>query len=127
MHAGDATPGPGYQLGTDTSRTSRRAAGGEPKAENAETELDSSSDLDSEDFSAAQDFLEVFTAWAALPREERQNATVYKESLRAKAAHVSTEPALGLGGADVTRKDGKPVTSGDINAMFESADAKTAI
>ena len=56
---------------------------------------------------------------------KREDCTV--AALRAKAAHVSTEPALGLGGAEVTRKDGKPVTSGDINAMFETADAKTAI
>ncbi|MBD1555036.1 amidohydrolase family protein [Pseudomonas typographi] len=48
-------------------------------------------------------------------------------ALRAQAKHVKTEPALGLGGADHGRSDGKPVTSGDINAMFEKADAATAL
>ena len=55
----------------------------------------------------------------------RENCTV--GALRAKAAHVKTEPALGLGGADHGRDDGKPVTSGDINAMFAKADAGTAL
>jgi hypothetical protein len=55
----------------------------------------------------------------------RENCTV--AALRAKATHVSIEPALGLGGADHGRNDGKPVTSGDINAMFEKADAGTAL
>ncbi len=55
----------------------------------------------------------------------RENCTV--GALRAKAAHVKTEPALGLGGADHGRNDGKPVTSGDINSMFEKADAATAL
>lgn len=55
----------------------------------------------------------------------RENCTV--GALRAQAKHVKTEPALGLGGADHGRNDGKPVTSGDINAMFEKADAATAL
>ncbi|WP_296261290.1 MULTISPECIES: amidohydrolase family protein [unclassified Pseudomonas] len=55
----------------------------------------------------------------------RENCTV--GALRAQATHVKVEPALGLGGADHGREDGKPVTSGDINAMFEKADAQTAL
>ncbi len=55
----------------------------------------------------------------------RENCTVGE--LRKKATHVKIEPALGLGGADHGRNDGKPVTSGDINAMFEKADAGTAL
>jgi len=55
----------------------------------------------------------------------RENCTV--GALRAQATHVSTEPALGLGGADHGRHDNKPVTSGDINAMFAEADAQTAL
>ncbi len=55
----------------------------------------------------------------------RENCTV--GALRAQATHVITEPALGLGGADYTRADGKPVTSGDINAMFAKADAQAAL
>ena len=41
--------------------------------------------------------------------------------------HGSTEPALGMGGAAPKREKGKPVTSGDINAMFAQADAQTAL
>ena len=55
----------------------------------------------------------------------RENCTV--GALRAQATHVSIEPALGLGGADHGRHDNKPVTSGDINAMFAEADAQTAL
>jgi len=55
----------------------------------------------------------------------RENCTV--GALRAQATHVSTEPALGMGGAAPKREKGKPVTSGDINAMFAQADAQTAL
>jgi predicted TIM-barrel fold metal-dependent hydrolase len=55
----------------------------------------------------------------------RENCTV--GALRAQATHVSTEPALGMGGAAPKREKGKPVTSGDINAMFAKADAQTAL
>jgi len=48
-------------------------------------------------------------------------------ALRAQAKHVSIEPALGLGGAAPVRDPNKPVTSGDINRMFASADAQTAL
>ena len=55
----------------------------------------------------------------------RENCTV--GALKAKATHVSIEPALGLGGAAPEHDAKKPVTSGDINKMFESADAATAL
>jgi hypothetical protein len=55
----------------------------------------------------------------------RENCTV--GALRAQAGHVSIEPALGLGGAAPVRDPNKPVTSGDINKMFASADAGTAL
>ena len=55
----------------------------------------------------------------------RENCTV--GALRAQAGHVSIEPALGLGGAAPERDPTKPVTSGDINKMFASADAQTAL
>ncbi|OYV00199.1 MAG: amidohydrolase, partial [Burkholderiales bacterium PBB5] len=55
----------------------------------------------------------------------RENCTV--GALRAQAGHVVTEPALGLGGAAPERDAHKPVTSGDINRMFASADAQTAL
>ncbi len=55
----------------------------------------------------------------------RENCTV--GALRAQATHVSTEPALGMGGAAPKREDGKPVTSGDITGMFAKADAQTAL
>ena len=40
---------------------------------------------------------------------------------------MNTAPALGMGGAAPKREAGKPVTSGDINAMFKQADAETAL
>jgi hypothetical protein len=55
----------------------------------------------------------------------RANCTV--GALKAQAAHVSTEPALGLGGAAPDRDPSRPVTSGDINKMFAAADAGTAL
>jgi len=55
----------------------------------------------------------------------RENCTV--GALRAQATHVSTEPALGMGGAAPKREDGKPATSGDITGMFAKADAQTAL
>ena len=55
----------------------------------------------------------------------RENCTV--GALRAQATHVNIEPALGMGGAAPKREKGKPVTSGDINAMFAHADAQTAL
>lgn len=55
----------------------------------------------------------------------RQNCTV--GVLRAQATHVSVEPALGLGGEAPHRDPNKPVTSGDINRMFASADAQSAL
>jgi predicted TIM-barrel fold metal-dependent hydrolase len=55
----------------------------------------------------------------------RENCTV--GALRAKATHVSIEPALGMGGAAPVRDLSKPVTSGDINRMFAEADAATAL
>lgn len=55
----------------------------------------------------------------------RENCTV--GALRAQATHVSTEPSLGMGGAAPKRDPNKPVTSGDINSMFASADAQTAL
>ncbi|MCO2076684.1 amidohydrolase, partial [Pseudomonas aeruginosa] len=55
----------------------------------------------------------------------RDNCTV--GALRAQATHVNIEPALGMGGAAPKREKGKPVTSGDINAMFAQADAQTAL
>lgn len=47
--------------------------------------------------------------------------------LRAQAGHVDTSPTMGMGGAAPVREQGKPVTSGNINDMFESADAGTAL
>lgn len=55
----------------------------------------------------------------------RENCTV--GALRAKAAHVSTEPTLGLGGAKPPSQAGRAVTSGDINRMLKQADAQTAM
>jgi predicted TIM-barrel fold metal-dependent hydrolase len=55
----------------------------------------------------------------------RENCTV--GALRARATHVSIEPALGLGGEAPVRDPSRPVTSGDINKMFASADAQTAL
>ena len=55
----------------------------------------------------------------------RDNCTV--GALRAQATHVNIEPALGMGGAAPKREKGKPVTSGDSNAMFAQADAQTAL
>jgi len=55
----------------------------------------------------------------------RENCTV--GALRAQATHVDVSPAQGMGGAAPDRDPNRPVTSGDINRMFESADAKTAL
>ncbi len=55
----------------------------------------------------------------------RENCTV--GALKAQAKHVSIEPACGMGGAAPLRELEKPVTSGDINRMFASADAGTAL
>jgi predicted TIM-barrel fold metal-dependent hydrolase len=55
----------------------------------------------------------------------RENCTV--GALRAQATHVSTEPALGMGGAKPEIQKGRPVTSGDIEKMFKQADAQTAL
>jgi predicted TIM-barrel fold metal-dependent hydrolase len=55
----------------------------------------------------------------------RENCTV--GALRAQATHVSIEPALGLGGEAPVRDPNRPVTSGDINKMFASADAQSAL
>jgi len=40
---------------------------------------------------------------------------------------VDTDPLLGLGGAAPQREAGKPVTSGDINRMFENASAESTV
>ncbi|MFN3725960.1 MAG: amidohydrolase family protein [Allosphingosinicella sp.] len=50
-------------------------------------------------------------------------------ALKRKAANVpvNTEPMLGLGGAAPKRDSERPVTSGDINRMFESAAAESTI
>ncbi len=55
----------------------------------------------------------------------RDNCTV--GALRAQAKHVKTEPELGMGGAAPQRDPNKPVTSGDINRMFASADAAATL
>ena len=55
----------------------------------------------------------------------KENCTV--SALRAQATHVSTAPELGMGGAAPKRDANKPVTSGDINNMFASADAQSAL
>ena len=57
----------------------------------------------------------------------RENCTVGALRAQAKAKGVNTAPALGMGGAAPKREAGKPVTSGDINAMFKQADAETAL
>jgi len=57
----------------------------------------------------------------------RENCTVGALRQRAIANGVNTEPALGMGGAAPKREAGKPVTSGDINAMFQQANAETAL
>jgi len=53
----------------------------------------------------------------------RENCTV--GALRAQAGHVDTAPRVGLGGlnafADRGTEDRRPITSGEINAMFASA------
>lgn len=56
---------------------------------------------------------------------KREECTV--GALRAKAAHVDVEPKPGLGGAAPLGQEDRPVTSGDINRMFASADAESAI
>lgn len=56
---------------------------------------------------------------------DRKNCTV--GALRSQAGHVNTAPALGLGGAKPEVEGKRPVTSGDINRMFQSADAATAL
>ncbi|MCC5861792.1 MAG: amidohydrolase [Gammaproteobacteria bacterium] len=55
----------------------------------------------------------------------RENCTV--GALRAQAGHVDILPAPGLGGATPEVEGKRPVTSGDINRMFQSADASTAL
>ncbi|MDX3901445.1 MAG: amidohydrolase family protein [Sphingobium sp.] len=57
----------------------------------------------------------------------RENCTVGALKRRAAAVPVMTDPILGMGGAKPNREPGKPVTSGDINRMFESADAESTV
>lgn len=57
----------------------------------------------------------------------RENCTVGALKHRAAAVPVHTDPILGMGGAKPDREVGKPVTSGDINRMFEGADAESTI
>ena len=61
------------------------------------------------------------------PFSVRPPETCTVGALRALATHVSIEPALGLGGAAPEQVEGKPVTSGAIQAMFKSADAEAAL
>lgn len=56
---------------------------------------------------------------------KREDCTV--GALRAKATDVDVTPSQGMGGAAPKRDRNKPVTSGDINSMFEGADAQTAL
>jgi hypothetical protein len=57
----------------------------------------------------------------------RENCTVGALRAQAAAKGVNTAPTRGMGGAAPKREAGKPVTSGDINAMFKQADAETAL
>ena len=55
----------------------------------------------------------------------RENCTV--SALRAKARHVSVEPRPGMGGQAPEHQGERAVTSGDINRMFEKANAASAL
>lgn len=55
----------------------------------------------------------------------RQHCTV--GALRAQAEHVDILPRPGMGGAEAETSGLGPVTSGDINRMFESANAASAL
>ncbi|MCM2308169.1 MAG: hypothetical protein NDI91_11985, partial [Sulfuritalea sp.] len=57
----------------------------------------------------------------------RENCTVGALRAQARAKGIDTSPTQGMGGAAPKREAGKPVTSGDINAMFKQADAETAL
>lgn len=57
----------------------------------------------------------------------RENCTVGALKRKAAAVPVNVEPTLGMGGAAPARDKDRPVTSGDINRMFESAGAETNI
>jgi len=57
----------------------------------------------------------------------RENCTVGALKRSAAAVPVNTAPILGMGGAAPKRDKNKPVTSGDINAMFASADAESTV
>ncbi|QCG95821.1 Predicted metal-dependent hydrolase, TIM-barrel fold [Azospirillum oryzae] len=55
----------------------------------------------------------------------RENCTV--GALKARAKHVNTLPLLGLGGAKPVTSGKGPVTSGDIQKMFQAAAAESAL
>ena len=69
----------------------------------------------------------VAGCWAMIIAAAAMLVTASPTAMRAEAAHVDIEPALGMGGEAPKREKGKPVTSGDINAMFAQADAQTAL
>src|SRR5690606_27191756 len=54
-----------------------------------------------------------YDPFAVIPREQCTVA-----ALRAQAQHVDTAPKAGLGGVNPSRKDGKPVTSGEVMKLF---------
>jgi len=58
---------------------------------------------------------------------KREDCTVGALKRKAAAVPVDTDPLLGLGGAAPQREAGKPVTSGDINRMFENASAESTV
>ena len=58
---------------------------------------------------------------------KKEDCTVGALKAAAAAVPVHTEALLNLGGAAPKREAGKPVTSGDINRMFESASAESTV
>lgn len=57
----------------------------------------------------------------------RADCTVGALQKRAAAVPVDTDPTLGLGGAAPKRAKDRPVTSGDIQAMFANASAESTM
>ena len=57
----------------------------------------------------------------------RENCTVGALKARAAGVPVNTAPILGMGGAAPKRDADRPVTSGDINRMFENASAESTV
>jgi hypothetical protein len=57
----------------------------------------------------------------------REACTVGALKAKAAAVPVNTAPILGMGGAAPKRDANRPVTSGDINRMFEGAAAESTV